>query len=158
MLSEIRWRVGQFAVGPVGMAVRAFASPVAFGASALLIDRQGRVGLARHSYLSGLAFPGGGIGRGEPPAVAMMRELQEELGAVRSDPPVLVGLYTRPAGWATNVIALYRLLNCEVDFRPSLEVRELIFVDPSDPPAEATHATRRRLAEHCGTAAVSPYW
>ena len=158
MLSWIRQRVGQFAFGSLAMGTKAMLAPVAFGAHAMLFDAQGRVGLARHSYRGGLSFPGGGVKRGEPPERAILRELSEELGTVHSDPPMLFGLYTRPSGWATNLIALYCLTNAEVEFRPSLEVRELIFVDPADPPPQASLGTRRRLAEYLNKTTPTPFW
>jgi 8-oxo-dGTP pyrophosphatase MutT (NUDIX family) len=158
MQSRVLPWVGQFAVGVVGMAAKAVLSQVALGAQALLADKSGRVGLARHSYMRGLLLPGGGVKRAEPPSRAIMRELREELGDVRSDPPVLFGLYTRKSGWATNVIALYLLKNAEVDFRKSLEVRELVFIDPNDPPPDTSHGTLRRLAEYSGKTPISPYW
>jgi 8-oxo-dGTP pyrophosphatase MutT (NUDIX family) len=158
MQSRVLPWVGQFAVGTLGMAAKALLSPVAFGAQALLIDKTGRVGLVRHSYMRGLLLPGGGVKRGEPSEHAILRELQEELGTVRGDPPVLFGLYTRRTGWATNVIALYRIANAEVEFRPSLEVRELVFVDADAPPPQTTVGTLRRLAEYSGKAPISLYW
>ncbi|MEI9996600.1 MAG: NUDIX domain-containing protein [Rhizomicrobium sp.] len=158
MLSWIRREVGQFAFGSLAMGAKALLAPVAFGAHAMLIDGEGRVGLARHSYRGGLSFPGGGVKRGEPPEHAVLRELSEELGAVRSDPPVLFGLYTRPSGWATNLIALYLLKNVQVAFRPSLEVRDLVFVDPAAPPPSASFGTLRRLAEYVGHTPPTPFW
>ena len=158
MQSRLLAWVGQFAVGGLGMAVRAFLSPVALGVNAILVDKDGRVGLVRHSYMSGLSFPGGGVKRGEAPEHAIMRELREELGIVRGDPPVLFGLYTRRTGWATNTIVLYRIANAEVEFRKSLEVREIVFIDPAEPPPEITAGTLRRLAEYSGKSPVNPYW
>jgi 8-oxo-dGTP pyrophosphatase MutT (NUDIX family) len=158
MLSWLQRRVGQFAFGSLAMAAKAMLAPVAFGAHAIIVDKEGRVGLVRHSYRGGLSFPGGGVKRGEPPDAACLRELSEELGRVRSDPPVLFGLYTRPSGWATNLIALYVLKNAEVEFRPSLEVRELIFIDPAAPPPNTSTGTARRLAEFLGQAVITPFW
>jgi 8-oxo-dGTP diphosphatase len=40
----------------------------------------GQILMIRHSYRSRLSWPGGGIGRGEEPADAAIRELHEELG------------------------------------------------------------------------------
>jgi ADP-ribose pyrophosphatase YjhB (NUDIX family) len=158
MISGFLRQVGQFAVGPVVMALKALIAPVALGAHALVVDRSGRIALVRHSYMSGWSLPGGGVARGEPASVAVLRELREELGEVRSDPPVLFGLYTRPTGWATTVIALYVMAHAEVQFRRNFEVREMIFVDPADPPAGTTQGTRRRLAEFTNKTPPSPYW
>jgi len=158
MQSWVRPWVGQFAFGSVAMAAKALLSPVALGAHALLVDKQGRIGLARHSYMPGLSLPGGGVKRGEPPEQAILRELREELGTVRGDPPELFGLYTRKSGWATNVVALYLVKNAEVEFRRSLEVRELVFVDPAAPPDDTSWGTQRRFAEYSGKTPLSPYW
>jgi 8-oxo-dGTP pyrophosphatase MutT (NUDIX family) len=129
------------------MASKALWSPVALGASALIVDRSGKVLLARHSYISGWSLPGGGVGRGEPPAAAILRELKEEIGTVRADAPELVGVFSHRSGWVTNVIVLYRLDNAQIEFTPSLEVREVQFVDPANPPPGTSRGTRRRLAE-----------
>lgn len=158
MLSAIKRRVGQFAGGSLATGTKALLAPVALGVNALLVDRDGRVGLARHSYRAGLSLPGGGVKRGEPPERAILRELREELGEVRSDPPILVGVYSRPTFWATNVVLLYRLMNSQVEFRKSFEVRDLVFVDPHAPPAEITRGTARRLAEYLGKAPPAQYW
>lgn len=158
MLPEIRRRVGQFAGGTVATGVKAVLAPTSLGSTALLLNDRGQVGLVRHSYIVGWSFPGGAVKRAEPPAAALMRELREELGELRCDPPVLLGLFVRPSGWATNTIVLYRVTNAQVDFRPNLEIRELIFVDPAAPPAGTTRGTLRRLAEFLGKAPQSPYW
>ena len=153
----LRW-VGQFAIGSFAMAVRALLTPVAFGVIAIIVEPGGKVALVRHSYRGGLSFPGGGVGRGEPAITALLRELREEIGPVKSDPPMFFGLYTRRSGWATNVIAVYRLMNAEVEFRPKLEVRELVFIDPANPPKDTQLGTLRRLAEHLGKTPPNPFW
>ncbi|MEJ0041170.1 MAG: NUDIX domain-containing protein [Rhizomicrobium sp.] len=158
MLSRLALWLGQFTVGPFAMAVRALLAPFALGAHGLLVDESGRVGLVRHSYRAGWSLPGGGVARGEPPVAAVMRELGEELGDVQSDPPRFFGLYTRRAGWATNVMVLYLLTNARVRFRPNLEVREIIFVDPAAPPPGTSPGTLRRLAEFVGKTPLNPYW
>ncbi|HJW40535.1 MAG TPA: NUDIX domain-containing protein [Rhizomicrobium sp.] len=158
MISGFRHLVGQFSFGPVAMAIKALAAPVALGAHALIVDRNGRVALVRHSYKNGWSLPGGGVARGEPASDAILREMREELGDVRSSPPVLFGLYTRSSGWATNVIALYLLANAEVGFRPNFEVREMQFADPAALPDGTGAGTRRRVAEFTNKTPPSPYW
>jgi 8-oxo-dGTP pyrophosphatase MutT (NUDIX family) len=140
------------------LAGKALLAPTALGVHGLLVNRDGKVLLVRHTYMPGLSFVGGGVGRAEPPAEALLRELGEELGSFRADPPALMGLYTRRTGWATNVIALYRLTNADVSFRPNREIREIMFVDPAAPPPETTAGVRRRLAEHLGRSPPSPFW
>lgn len=140
------------------MAAKALIHPVALGAHAQLVDRQGRILLVRHSYMNGWSLPGGGVGRGEPPDQAVIRELREELGVVRAKPPVFVALFTRRSGWATNVVALYRMDEAEVEFRKNLEVREIIFCDPANPPPGTSGGTRRRLAEFVNKTPPDPFW
>jgi len=138
--------------------VRSLSSPVTFGAHAIVEDGQGRVILVRHSYLKGLSFPGGGVSRGEQPDQALLRELREEVGLLRSAPPQVFGLYTRRLGIATNVIALYRVREAMIDFKPNLEIREIVLADPANPPEGTLPAVRRRLAELSGGASPSHRW
>jgi ADP-ribose pyrophosphatase YjhB (NUDIX family) len=92
---------------------QAMLAPVAYAACAL-IERNGKILLARHSYMAGWLLPGGGVGRGEAAEHAVIREMREEIGLERCAPPELFGLYSRRAGWTTNVIVLYRLRDCRV--------------------------------------------
>ena len=140
------------------MALKALKSPVALGVHALIVDAEGRVLLARHSYMNGWSLPGGGVGRGEAPLVALRRELAEEIGGVSADEPELVGVFSRPSGWATNVVVLYRLANATVTFRPNLEVREIVFAEPANPPPGTAAGTRRRLAELTAKAPPALTW
>jgi 8-oxo-dGTP pyrophosphatase MutT (NUDIX family) len=142
----------------VYLTLRAIAAPVAFGACAIVEDEEGRVLLVRHSYRAGWHLPGGGVGSGEPPTQAILRELKEEIGLLRSEPPEFIGLFTRRLGWVSNVIALYRVRDAEILFKRNFEIRAVQHVDPANPPSGTTAATRRRLAEHLGQAERSPYW
>jgi 8-oxo-dGTP pyrophosphatase MutT (NUDIX family) len=136
---------------------QAMLAPVAYAACALIV-REGKVLLVRHSYVSGWLLPGGGVARGEPAQAAILREMREEIGMTRASTPTLFGLYSRKAGWATNVIALYRFDDMEFMFRPNLEVREILFADPREPPEGTPLSVRRRLAELTGLQPRSPYW
>ncbi|MBS0274739.1 MAG: NUDIX domain-containing protein [Proteobacteria bacterium] len=133
-------------------------TPAVFGVRGIVEDGQGRILLVRHSYLSGWHFPGGGVGRGEPPENAVVREMEEEVGLMESTPPEFIALYSQKVLWVTNVVGLYRLRNARIDFKPNLEIREAQFFDPAALPAGTTDATQRRLAELSGKAPRSPYW
>ncbi len=138
------------------MTAKALWSPTAFGVSGAVLDRNGQVLLVRHSYMPGWQLPGGGVDRGEPPQAAILRELGEEVG-LTGGTAEFFGLYSRKAGWATNVVAFYRVTGGAIAFRPSLEIREICFADPASPPPDTTQATLARLRELCG-APLSPYW
>lgn len=57
------------------------------GCQVIARDSEGRVLLIRHSYGSGnWMLPGGGIGRGEAPLAAALRELTEETALVLEHP------------------------------------------------------------------------
>lgn len=157
MLARAKVLLSQLAFRAM-MTAKALWAPVALGVHALIVDTEGKVLLARHSYMQGWSLPGGGAGRGKAPLHALLRELREEIGDVRSDPPELVGVFSRPAGWATNIVMLYRLTNAAVTFTPNFEVREIVFVDPSDPPLGTSSGTRRRLAELVAKAPPSAMW
>jgi ADP-ribose pyrophosphatase YjhB (NUDIX family) len=139
------------------LTAQALLAPVAYGACAL-VERDGKVLLVRHSYMPGWLLPGGGVGRGEPAEHAILRELKEEIGLVRSAPPELFGIYSRRTGWVTNVIALYRLHDVEFTFRPNLEVREVLWADPASPPPQTPDSVRRRLGELLGMEPRGPHW
>ena len=138
------------------MTLRVLWSPVALGVAAAVFDEGGQVLLVRHRYNSGWRLPGGGVGRGEPPQVAVMRELGEEVG-LHGGVAEFFGLYVRKAGWATSVVALYHVRGATVNFRPNLEIREICFAAPLSPPDGCTPATLKRLAELEG-AELSSYW
>ena len=137
--------------------LRGILSPVALGAMALA-EHQGKIVLVRQSYTSGWHLPGGGVERGEPPATAVMRELREEIGLTSSALPELFGVYTRRLGLATNVNVLYRVRDAQFDFKPTLEIRELMLADPVAPPPDTASGVRRRLAELTGQMPPNPHW
>lgn len=137
--------------------LRALVSPVDLGVMAF-VEQGNRVVLVRHSYRSGWMLPGGAVGRGEAPAEAILRELKEEIGLTHAAPPQLMGLYTRRTGFATNVVALYRVREAVFVFRPGFEIRAVRLADPAAPPGGTTPATCRRLLELMGEATPAAYW
>jgi ADP-ribose pyrophosphatase YjhB (NUDIX family) len=153
MFVRLMQRLGALAI----LTARALLTPVAFGVCAF-VERDGNILLVRHSYARGWSLPGGGVKRGEPPVQAVLRELKEEVGLIRSGPPEFFGLYTRKGLWATNVVAMYRVPDVEIEFKPNFEVREIHFADPGDLPRGTSAGTRRRIAELIGGTPRSPYW
>ena len=136
---------------------RALLHPVDVGAAAI-VEQAGRVVLVRHSYKSGWLLPGGAVERGEPPADAVIRELQEEIGLTQSAPPQLLGVFIRRHLWVTNLILLYRVREAVFVFRPSWEIRAITLADPASLPAGTGPAVRRRLKEMIGEASPAAFW
>ena len=97
------------------------------------------------------------MGRGEAPSRAVFRELAEEVG-LAGGCASLFGLYSRKAGWATNVIALFRIDGAAIAFTPNWEVREICYADPAAPPEGTTPATARRLEELVGRRTKAEHW
>lgn len=139
------------------MTARALWSPSVFGVAGAVFDDQGRVLLVRQRYMTGWRLPGGGVDRGEAPQAALLRELGEEIG-LTGGATHFFGLYNRRAGWASNVVALYRVTGGSVNFRPNFEVVEICFADPAHPPQGCSEATARRLAELSGAAPPGTAW
>ena len=136
---------------------QAMLAPVAYAACAL-VERDGKVLLARHSYVAGWLLPGGGVNRGEAAEHAVIREMKEEIGLTSCATPELFGLYSRKAGWTTNVIVLYLLRDAEFTFVPNAEVREVQFADPANPPEGTPRSVASRLKEYAGLQPRSPFW
>ena len=139
------------------MLIKALVHPVAFGVSGAVFDGEGRVLLVRHRYMTGWQLPGGGLDRSEVPGSAVLRELAEEVGLTGGSAQFF-GLYVAPAGYVSNMIALYRITGGAIAFKPGLEISAAQFADPADPPPGCTPATLRRLAELSDRAPVSPWW
>jgi len=139
------------------MTLRALLSPTVMGVVAAVEGADGRVLLVRHRFDPGWRLPGGGVNRGEPAQAAILRELAEEVG-LAGGAAQFFALYTGSTGWATQVVALYRVGGGAVNFRPNLEIREICFADPNAPPAGCAPATLRRLKELTGAADVSARW
>ncbi|GLK69317.1 NUDIX domain-containing protein [Hansschlegelia plantiphila] len=129
------------------------------GARALLIE-DGRALFVRHGYTPGWHFPGGGVEPGETAAEACVRELREETGVVAVSAPELVGLYFNPAFGGRDHVALFRVEQFSIGSEPPAgrEIAERRWFALDAPPAEATPATRRRLAELRGERTPDGRW
>jgi 8-oxo-dGTP pyrophosphatase MutT (NUDIX family) len=143
-----------------GSVVRGFGlltRSMTLGVRALVIDREGRVFLVRHTYVKGWYLPGGGVERGETVLQSLVRELEEE-GAIRlTGEPELRGLCLNTA---RDHVALYvvRAFAQDAPKAPDMEIAETGFFAPDALPEGATPATRARIAEILGGAAQSSRW
>jgi ADP-ribose pyrophosphatase YjhB (NUDIX family) len=138
------------AFGRLAISARArFRAPVSLGVRLLALNAQGEVLLVRHSYLPGLALPGGGVDAGETAREAAIREAVEEAGLEFTEAPALFHLYLNRALASRDHVVLFVARNVQRAWtpKPSAEIIASAFHDPADLPDDVTPATRRRIAE-----------
>ena len=133
---------------------------VTLGVQGAVVDGQGRFLLVRHGYRPGWHFPGGGVELGEPVALALQRELVEEVGVTLAGPPKLFAVYSHFVAYPGDHIALFVVDNWQRPSVPaaSYEIAEQGFFSPADLPPETTDGTRRRIDEIVGTRQPDCAW
>jgi 8-oxo-dGTP pyrophosphatase MutT (NUDIX family) len=135
--------------------------PMILGVRALVIDRNNRVLLVRHTYVDGFWFPGGGVERGETIAEALIRELKEEANVVLGEKaPVLQGVYLNSDACSYDHEALFVVRDfCQVrPFVPTLEIVEAKFFPLDALPADTIPSVTNRIGEVLRGDCPSPYW
>jgi len=137
-----------------------FARGTTLGARAMVIDAEGRIFLVKHSYVDGWHLPGGGVETGETVLTALARELAEEGNIRLAGQPVLHGLFFNRAASRRDHVALYIVR----EFRqngPPVPNHEIVahgFFAIDALPPDTGRATRARVAEVFGGAALSETW
>jgi 8-oxo-dGTP pyrophosphatase MutT (NUDIX family) len=137
-----------------------FSRAATLGARALVIDGAGRVFLIKHSYVEGWHLPGGGVETGETLLTALTRELAEEGNIALTAPPRLHGVFFNKRASRRDHVALFvvRDFHQATPPTPNREIVEHGFFALDALPADVGRATRARLAEVFGGAAVSEWW
>jgi 8-oxo-dGTP pyrophosphatase MutT (NUDIX family) len=113
----------------------------------IAFDDRDRVLLVRHSYGPRVwTLPGGGIGRGEHPEQAAVREIGEELGCELAGLTAIEIAEERVAGsFETRHIFVARLVGEPVPDRR--EIVAVAFVDPDRLPERSARLARERIAQ-----------
>jgi ADP-ribose pyrophosphatase YjhB (NUDIX family) len=137
-----------------------FSRAATLGARAMVIDGAGRVFLIKHTYVAGWHLPGGGVETGETLLEALTRELAEEGNIQLGAAPQLYAVYFNRRSSRRDHVALFivRDFRQDGDPKPNHEIAEHAFFPIDALPEDASRATRARVAEVFGGAAVSELW
>jgi ADP-ribose pyrophosphatase YjhB (NUDIX family) len=137
-----------------------FSRGATLGVRALVIDGAGRVFLVKHSYVEGWHLPGGGVETGETVLEALTRELAEEGNIQLGTVPQLYGVYFNKRASRRDHVALFIVRDFRQDGppQPNHEIIAHSFFAPDALPEDSGRATRARIAEVLGGAAISELW
>jgi ADP-ribose pyrophosphatase YjhB (NUDIX family) len=126
-----------------------FARGMTLGVRAVVLDRENRVFLVRHSYVAGWHLPGGGVESGETFEQALRRELVEEGCIEVLGEPVLHGAFLNSHVSRRDHVAVYLIRNFRQDRlpEPNREIVACGFFEIGALPAETTPGTRLRIRE-----------
>jgi ADP-ribose pyrophosphatase YjhB (NUDIX family) len=136
-----------------------FSRGLTVGVRAVVIDRENRVLLIKHSYVRGWHLPGGGVEPGETLIAALARELREEGAVEMLGPPTLHGFFYNPNDSRRDHVALFVVRAFRQGTpRRNYEIINHGFFAPAALPADTTPATRARIAEVVGGAPIAELW
>jgi ADP-ribose pyrophosphatase YjhB (NUDIX family) len=137
-----------------------FSRAATLGARAMVIDGNGRIFLVKHSYVDGWHLPGGGVETGESLLEALTRELAEEGNIQLGTSPQLYGIYFNKRASRRDHVALFVVRDFRQDGspKPNHEIIAHGFFSNDALPEGTTRATRARVAEVFGGAAISELW
>lgn len=135
-------------------------APLTLGVRGILIDRQNRIFLVRHSYVGGWHFPGGGVEVGETARQALVRELREEGNIAIDEVPRLHGLFFNNKYSRRDHVAVFVVRNFHQTStrQPDWEITGAEFFALDNLPADTSPATRRTLAEVLEGVPIREFW
>jgi len=137
-----------------------FSRAATLGIRAMVIDGAGRIFLIKHTYVDGWHLPGGGVETGETLLEALTRELAEEGNIQLGAAPQLYSVYFNRRTSRRDHVALFIVRDFRQDGnpKPNHEIAEHAFFPIDALPEDASRATRARVAEVFGGAAISELW
>ena len=126
-----------------------WARGMTLGVRGLVIDKDQRIFLVTHTYVSGWQLPGGGVEPGETMTEALARELLEEGNIKILEPPALHGLFFNSRVSQRDHIAVFVVRSFRQPRTPVAngEIAAHGFFSLDALPEATTPGTRARIAE-----------
>jgi 8-oxo-dGTP pyrophosphatase MutT (NUDIX family) len=128
------------------------------GARAIVLNQQNQVLLVKHTYQPHWYIPGGGVKKGESTKAAMIRELNEEVGLIPLEDPILFGVYHHLYLNVNDYPVVYIVKNFFQVKTSSREIEDSGWFDYLDLPEMTSPGTRRRLTEYFTNQTPSEMW
>jgi 8-oxo-dGTP pyrophosphatase MutT (NUDIX family) len=123
-----------------------FTEPRTVGVHGIPITSDGKIVLVKLSYAHGWRLPGGGQRAGEDPAIAMLRELREEIGLTGHGSVELVTGFSHRPDHRRGEASLFVVRGVHYRPRWSLEVSKVGEFHLDALPADTAKITHRLLA------------
>jgi 8-oxo-dGTP pyrophosphatase MutT (NUDIX family) len=129
------------------------------GVRAIVVNRDGKVLLLRHTYRDGWHLPGGGVERGESPEAAIIREVREEANIFVEGRPRLFAVYLSEHQGVDDYPLVYIVDSFRSETpKANAEIAEVGWFRFDETPPETTAATRRRIEEFRGALEPAITW
>jgi len=120
--------------------------PVTLGVRVIL-ERDGKVLLVKHTYRDGWFLPGGGVKRGETLEQAARREVSEEVG-VQTKTMCLHGVYFNTSEYKSDHIGVFSCADFVLSGKMDYEIACCAWFSFDKLPVSTGDGTKRRLMEY----------